>query len=153
MEPGPVLVLPVRALRRGGAIEPGMHVLARLERQQGLLRHYHSLATARVSRAARPPFLRSEHPEAAQFDPVTTREPSRDRVKYGVNNGLSVPPVQVRVLRRELCNQFRLDHSSSRPEPFIGSTAAVSRQHAIYPRARRLMLLPIRPRGHVVIRF
>src|SRR4051794_2299192 len=99
MEPGPVLVQPVRALRRGGAIEPGMHVLARLERQQGLLRHYHGLATARVSPGARPPFLRSEHPEAAQFDAVTTRERSRDRVEYGVNNGLSVPPVQVRALR------------------------------------------------------
>ena len=104
--PGPILVLPVRALRRGGAIEPGMHVLARLERQQGFLRHYHSLATARVSCAARRPFLRSEHPEAAQFDPVTTREPSRDRVEYGVDNGLSVPPVQVRVLLGDPRNQF-----------------------------------------------
>src|SRR6185312_11533149 len=88
MEPGPVLVQPLRALRRGGAIEPGMHVLARLGRQQGLLRHYHGLATARVSRATRRPFLRSEHPKAEQFDPVTTRERSRDRVEYGVNNGL-----------------------------------------------------------------
>src|SRR6478735_7242092 len=90
-----------------------MHVLAWLERQQGFLRHYHGLATARVSRATRRPLLRSEHPEAAQFDPNTTRERGRDRFEYGVNNGLGVPPVQVRVLRRELCNQFRLDHSSS----------------------------------------
>ena len=55
-------------------------------------------AIPRVSSRARVPLLDREHAKAAQFNPIPLRQRGRDRVQNGVDDGLHVPLVQVRVL-------------------------------------------------------
>ena len=83
-----------------GGIEPAVHVPARLEGRDHLFGDRDFGAIARVSPGACVAHLDREDSEAAQLDPVTTRERSRDRVQDGVDNGLNVPRVEVRVLLR-----------------------------------------------------
>ena len=87
-----------------------MHILARLEGRDHLLGHWDLFTIARVAPGARVTPLDREHPKVTQFDPVTTRERGRDRVQDGVDDGLHIPLVQVRVLLGDPLDQFRLEH-------------------------------------------
>src|SRR5215210_1060857 len=91
-------------------VEPTMHILAGLEGRDYLLGHRDPFTIARVAPGARVTPLDREHPKVTQLDPVTTRERGRDRVQDGVDDGLHIPLVQVRVLLRDPLDQFRLEH-------------------------------------------
>jgi hypothetical protein len=66
--------------------------------------------------------LDRKHPKAAQLDPIAARERGRDRVEDGVDDGLNVPLVQVRVLLGKLLNQFGLDHAGFRSRALASSS-------------------------------
>src|SRR3954464_687081 len=106
-------------------VEPKVHVPARLEGRNDLFGHRDLGAIARVSSRARVPLLDREHAKAAQFNPISPRQCSRDRVQNGVDDGLHVPLVQVRVLLGDPLNQFRLDHAGFRSRDRAGSSYRV----------------------------
>src|SRR3954447_7925243 len=106
-------------------VEAAVHVAAGLEGRNDLFGHRDLGAIARVSSHARVPLLDREHAKAAQFNPIPLRQRGRDRVQNGVDDGLHVPLVQVRVLLGDPLNQFRLDHAGFRSRDRASSSYRV----------------------------
>ena len=81
-----------------GSVEPQPHFLAGLEDRDDLFGDRHGFARARIAAGAGIPLLDRERAEAAQFDPVASRQGVGDRVENRVDDVLDVALIQMRVL-------------------------------------------------------
>ncbi len=98
-----------------------VHALTCLQGRDNRLGYRNLFTVARVSPDARLALLDPKRPEAAQLDPITALQCSRDRVQDGVDDGLDVALVQMRVLLGDPLNQVRLDHAGVRVRDLAGS--------------------------------
>src|ERR1700686_3385501 len=118
------------------AIKPLAHFLAGLEERHAFLVDGDMGAGARIAAGARRALLHRERAEAAQLDPVAARHRRDDLVENGVDDVLHVALVEVRILRGDMLNQFRLDHirpPSVARERCLGQFAAAGCQRANRP--------------------
>lgn len=107
-------------------IDAGAQFLAGLEERDGLGRHFHRLARARVAPFPGIPFSDGEGSKAAQLDPVSAGKRIANFTENDIDHLFHVFVTKVRVLSREFLYELGFKHrivikcicgGSARPPP------------------------------------
>src|SRR5690606_12724903 len=96
--------------KRSSAIKPFANFLAGLELRHVFLTHINLFTRARVPADAGRAILDRESAEATKLDAVASRHGISDLVEDGIDDVLDIALEQMRIFRRELLDEFRLDH-------------------------------------------
>src|SRR4051812_31198379 len=87
-------------------------LLARFEMRDVLRRDLHLLARLRIAPGARRSIVQSEASESSDLDALSVREAFGHRIEDHLDRELGVFRDELRVARRELCDQLRLCHGT-----------------------------------------
>src|SRR5580658_8002155 len=108
-----------------GSIEALAHFLAGFEERRELLGDRHLVAGARIAAGAGLTLLGRERAEAAQLDALAPSQRVGDLAENGVDDGLDVALVEMRIARGHALHEFRLDHRTSPIETIPTSRRAL----------------------------
>ena len=97
------------------SVQPFTQLLAGLEERHPFLLDLDGFAGTRIAPGAGGAVFHGKSAEAAQLDPVATRQGGHDLIEDRVHDVLHVPLVEMRVVLGDALNEFGFDHRNWDP--------------------------------------